>query len=239
MTIRLSWVDRKSVDYACRHWHYARATPAGRLMALGVFESDRFIGTIVFGRGATPKIGIPYGLEQGAVCELVRVALRDHVTPVSKMLAVALRLLKRRCPGLRLVVSYAAGEEGHYGGIYQATNWIYEGPIDSYKIELKGKLVHARSIGSKYGRHDLAYLREAIDPNARPVRGLIRHKYLMPLDDEMRAKIAPLHKAYPKPMRAKQATTGDHPGGGGAEPTRALHFEADSGQNADRETGNG
>lgn len=225
MTIRLSWVDRPSIDYACRHWHYARATPAGRLMGLGVWESDRFIGTIVFGRGATPKIGDPYGLEQGAICELVRVALRDHRAPVSRMLAIALKLLKRRCPGIRLVVSYAAGEEGHYGGIYQACGWVYEGPIDSYKIELKGQLVHARSIGSRYGRHDLAYLREAVDPDAKTIRGLVRHKYLWPFDAEMREKIAPLAKAYPKPLRAKQATPGDHPGGGGAEPTRALQFK--------------
>lgn len=225
MSVRLSWVDRPSIDYACRHWHYARATPAGRLMGLGVFENERFAGVIVFGRGATPRIGQPYDLEQGAVCELVRVALRDHCTPVSRMLAVAIKLVARRCPGLRLIVSYAAAEEGHYGGIYQATNWIYEGPVDSHKIELRGRLVHPRSIGSKFGRHDMAWLRENVDPRAQMIRGLIRHKYLMPLDAGMRDRLKPLAKPYPK--RAKQATFGHHPDGGGAAPTRALQNSGD------------
>jgi hypothetical protein len=198
MSARLSWVDRLSIDYACRHWHYARATPAGRLMGLGVFENERFVGVIVFGRGATPKIGQPYGLEQGAVCELVRVALRDHRTPVSRLLAIALRLLKRRCPGIRLVVSYAAAEEGHYGGIYQAGGWVYEGPADSYKISIRGRLVHARSIGSRYGRHDIAWLKANVDPDAHPVRGLIRYKYLMPLDPALTETISGLAKPYPK-----------------------------------------
>ena len=76
-------------------------------MGLGVWEGPRYVGVIVFGRGATPRIGQPYGLQQGQVCELVRVAMRDHASPVSRMLAVAVRLLKRRCPALRLVISYA------------------------------------------------------------------------------------------------------------------------------------
>lgn len=210
MRARLAWVEWATIDYACRHWHYARQVPAGRLMGLGVWEGERFVGVIVFGRGATPSIGKPYGLEQGQICELVRVALRDHETPVSRMLAVALRLLKRRCPGLRLVISYAASEEGHYGGIYQAGGWLYEGPMDSYKIEIHGRLVHARSVGSRYGRHHIAFLREMIDPNARAVRGLIRHKYLMPLDEEMRALAKAKARPYPKQteLRAKQAMAG-------------------------------
>jgi hypothetical protein len=34
-----------------------------------------------------------------------------------------------------------------------------------------------------------------------------KHRYLMPLDDDMRARILPLAKPYPK--RAKQAMTDD------------------------------
>ena len=178
-------------------------------MGLGVWEGPRYVGVIVFGRGATPRIGQPYGLQQGQVCELVRVAMRDHASPVSRMLAVAVRLLKRRCPALRLVISYAASEEGHHGGIYQANGWLYEGPMESYKVSLGGKLVHPRSIGSKYGRHEIEFLRAMIDPNAHVVRGLTRHKYLMPLDDEIRQQVAVKAKPYPKKdLRAKQAMAG-------------------------------
>jgi hypothetical protein len=48
----------------------------------------------------------------------------------------------------------------------------------------------------------------------------------MPLDAEMRAKIAPLAKPYPKKPRAAGVdsdTPGVQPGEGGASPTAALH----------------
>ena len=49
---------------------------------------------------------------------------------------------------------------------------------------------------------------QTIDKNAKLIKVPGKHRYLMPLDDEMRAKIAPLAKPYPK--RPKQAMTGDH-----------------------------
>jgi hypothetical protein len=208
MTLRLDWAGYDAATYACQHWHYSRAVPAGRLIVIGVWEGDAFKGVVIFSRGATPRIGSPYGLTQLEVCELTRIALRAHEAPVSRIVAVALRMLRRRCPGMRLVISYAAGEQGHHGGVYQAGGWIYEGPKDTYTIELRGERRHARSIGSRYGRHDLEWLRENVDPDAKAVRGLVRHKYLMPLDDMMRAAVAPLAKPYPK--RTKQAMAEHH-----------------------------
>ena len=50
-----------------------------------------------------------------------------------------------------------------------------------------------------------------------------KHRYLMPLDAEMRARIMPLAKPYPK--RAKEQAP-EHPSGlGGAAPTRALQID--------------
>jgi hypothetical protein len=51
-----------------------------------------------------------------------------------------------------------------------------------------------------------------------------KHKYLMPLDDAMRAQIKPLRKPYPK--RAKQASAGDQSVSGGAAPTCTLQKTA-------------
>ncbi|GLK86673.1 Mom family adenine methylcarbamoylation protein [Ancylobacter defluvii] len=222
MTLRLDWVGHDAALYACRHWHYSRAVPAGRLIVVGVWENDRFIGVVIFSRGATPSIGMPYRLDQRSICELTRVALDRHQAAVSRILSIALRMLRRRCPGIRMVISYAAGEQGHHGGIYQAGGWIYEGPMESHGFIVKGVFQHARSIGSRYGTGSqrLSWLQANVDPTARKVVGLVRHKYLMPLDETMRRQVAPLSKQYPK--RAKQATD-EHPSsGGGAAPTRAL-----------------
>ena len=79
-----------------------------------------------------------------------------------------------------------------------------------------GKIMHKRTANSLFGT----------------IRGmekspmLWKHKYLMPLDDEMRAKIAPLAKPYPKSTRVKKQDAGHHPALGGAVPTDTLHTSA-------------
>lgn len=211
MMLRLDWTSYDAAAFACRHWHYSRSVPASRLMVVGVWEDGDFKGVVTFSRGATPRIGTPYGLGPTTICELTRVALRDHATPVSRIVAIGLRLLRKRCPGLRLVISYAASERGHHGGIYQAGGWVYVGTIASHGFILKGDFVHARSVGSKYGTGAarLEWLRANVDPEAEKVTGLVRHKYLMPLDDEMREQIGP--QALPYPKRVKQAMAGHPP----------------------------
>ena len=47
-----------------------------------------------------------------------------------------------------------------------------------------------------------------------------KHRYLLPLDAEMRDRIAPLSQPYPR--RVKQATDGRPPFSGGAAPTHTL-----------------
>ncbi|MGV2431812.1 UNVERIFIED_CONTAM: protein Mom, partial [Pseudomonas aeruginosa] len=76
----------------------------------------------------------PYGLTQIQGCELTRIALKNHKTPVSKILSIAIKFLKKQNPKLKLIVSFADPEQGHHGGVYQATNWIYSGQSgESYK----------------------------------------------------------------------------------------------------------
>ena len=69
----------------------------------------------------------PYGLTQKECCELTRVALTKHKAFVSEILAKAIKFLRNQSPNIQLIISYADAEQNHHGGIYQATNWIYEG----------------------------------------------------------------------------------------------------------------
>ena len=119
--------SRDAAKFAVEHWHYTQTMPSGKLVTHGVWERDRYIGAIVYGRGATPNLGRRYDLTMTEVCELVRIAFRDHQTPVSQSLAASLRLLADSNPGLRCVFSFADTAQGHHGGIYQATNWLYLG----------------------------------------------------------------------------------------------------------------
>jgi len=204
--LRIDWATHDAAKYACLNWHYSRSIPSASVK-VGAWENGRFVGVVIFGRGAASEIGSPYNLPQDQICELVRVALRDHQTATSRILSLALKFLKRSNPGLRMVVSFADTAQGHHGGIYQAGGWIFEGTKEYHSFLVHGKMVHPKTLHSKYGRggQSIEWLRKNVDPKAERIHGMGKHKYLMPLDAEMRKSILPLAKPYPK--RAKQAMT--------------------------------
>lgn len=192
--LRIDWATHEAAKYACENWHYSGCLPVGKLVKVGAWENGKYIGVVLFGRGANNNMLKPFGLEQDQGCELVRIALTKHNSPVSRITAQAIRFLKKQSDGLRLIVSYADPEQGHHGGIYQAGNWIYTGPSGkAIKVFYNGKWSHKKTVDD--AGVDQSKLKKKI------VQG--KHKYLMPLDDEMRKRILPLAKPYPK--RAKQA----------------------------------
>ena len=225
-TLRVDWCSYEAAKYAVEHWHYSRSMPAGKMARLGAWEDGVYIGAVLFSRGASNAIGSPYGLTQTEVAELTRVALRDHRTSVSRIIAVAMRMLRRQSPGLRLIVSYADPAHGHSGGIYQAGNWLFVGDSkpDFAIVDASGKRWHSRMVSSNGVKVSFGCARKVIRPDeGTRVELPGKHKYLYPLDDAMRKQIEPLRKPYPK--RADEATkdaTGDQPGKGGANPTRPL-----------------
>ena len=81
-----------------------------------------------------------------------------------------------------------------------------------------GKWVHARTVGRQWGKYQKAHF--AKTGRTRRVPG--KHKYLYPLDDEIRQRIEPLRQPYPKRPKDSSEPSGFHPEEGGAAPTRAL-----------------
>ncbi len=223
--MKIDWCTHEAAKYAVENWHYSKRMPKSKLAKFGVWEGGRFVGVVIFGVGATPEIAKPYGLKPTEVCELVRVALTKHQTPVSRIIAITLRTLKTTMPGLRVVVSFADTSQGHHGGIYQAGNWVLTGSTEYHAYEIKGEMLHPRRAGHLYGSQgqSIPWLRANIDPQARRVKNGIKHKYVMPLDDEMRKQIEPLRKPYPKRVRSVDSdTSAIHAEMGGANPTRTL-----------------
>lgn len=207
--LNIAFCSRDAAAFACKRWHYSACMPAGKLVTLGVWEQGKFVGAVVFGRGANNHIGTKYHLEQTEVCELVRVALTKHDTPVSRIASIALRFLKRHSPGLRMIVSYADPEQGHHGGIYQALGWLYVGPSQAQReLLVNGADMHKRSAGSRWGTASPAKLRSMTKMHVEygPVRW--KHTYLLPLDGSMQAQIAPLARPYPKRPVETGATDG-------------------------------
>lgn len=207
--MRLSIASKKAAEYACLYFHYAKRVPQGYI-AFNVFnDDDEWCGCILYARGASPQIGKPYGLAQGQVVELVRVALNGKQGHTSQAVSMSLKMLKKECPLVRLVVSFADCDQNYLGTIYQATNWIYTGTpgVDvkgtkQGQYVIFGKPTHCRTVEGRLRRiHkalNLENVRKYIDPTAYILNSEGKRKYLYPLDKKMRKAIQHLSKPYPK-----------------------------------------
>lgn len=161
-------------------YHYSHKLPLF-CFAYNVYnDKNEWCGVICYGRGANPNIAKAYGLNQGEVLELVRVALNGKQETTSKAVAVSLKLVKKDCPTVKLIVSYADEAQGHKGIIYKASNWIYVGDTYSYSVidPSTGKLEHARSMNLKYKgiKHE---------PFKRVTTDKPKHKYIYILDKRL------------------------------------------------------
>lgn len=198
----------EAAKYAVEHWHYSRVLPAGKTVRVGVWEDGKYIGVVIFSRGAVSQLGTQWGFNQTECCELTRVALNKHQTPVSQIVAHALRYLKETNPDMRLVVSFADTAQGHHGGIYQAGNWIYSGSTGATtEFIVFGKQMHLRSIHAKGWKQTIGWVREHVDPNAVWVKTPGKHRYLMPLDKQARRRIMKYAQPFPGKMNQKATNT--------------------------------
>jgi len=186
---------------ACEEWHYSRTLPSGVVAIYDAYEHGRFIGSVIFGRGVNHRMGIPLGLERREVLELVRVALAPHAAPVSRIASKSVKMLKADHSEVRALLSYSDPLRGHYGGIYQAMNWIYDGVGSRYyEILIDGKPVHPRAISSRYGTAAISRLQE-MGVNAERGRIWSKFRYWYPLDRKIRKVILKRAKPYPQTGR--------------------------------------
>ena len=212
--LKIDWATHEAAKYACENWHYSRSSPATitKPLKIGVWENGVFIGVIVYTVGVGATLHSGYGVDRSEVCELQRVALKSHASPVSRMIAISLKFLKSKCPGLRLIVSFADNHQGHHGGIYQAGNWIYTGlssPGIAY-FNKEGRQIHPRNVGKKTC-NDKYGVKKYSSSELRKERRPGKHRYLMPLDDAMRKQIQSLAKPYPKRVTSADSGTLGNP----------------------------
>lgn len=199
--LKVAFCSFEASKWAVEHWHYSEVMPVGKTVKVGVWEDDVFIGCVIFSRGANNNLGKMFNLKQTQVCELTRVALNQHKTFVSEILAKAIKFLKENSPEMKAIVSYADTEQGHKGAIYQATNWIYLGKTKGSKeFVYHGKRHHAKTVYSMYGRgsQNVEWLKKNVDSNASEYFTQGKHKYIFALNKKVRKELMKYNKKYPE-----------------------------------------
>ena len=198
LTITLA--NNESIKYACMQYHYAKSVPV-TVVGFNIYEDNNWCGVILYGWGANLNIASNYNRWNGQVIELVRVALNGKQNKTSECLALSLKEIKKYCPMVDLIVSYADKDQDHKGIIYQATNWVYVGLMNEgvkSNFIINGKKMHPRSCYEKNWKQSLEWIRMNIDKNAEQEITTGKHKYLYPLNKKTRKDILILQQEYPK-----------------------------------------
>jgi hypothetical protein len=202
--MRLEIASPKAIRYACMNFHYAKTVPVN-VFGYSVFnDKNEWCGVALYGTGASPQIAKHYKLNQGQVIEFVRMALNGKQNQsVSKILSVSIKLIRKKIPLCKLVVSYADQEQGHIGVIYQAANWIYVGESKPHPI-IEGR--HNKSMGGSIKAAKKILRREPNIYLPKP-----KHKYIYPLDKNLLPMCKALAKPYPKKEQHASVAQGRAP----------------------------
>jgi hypothetical protein len=198
--IKLTLANAASIKFACLNYHYAKRVPIVAI-AFNVYEDNEYCGVICYGFGASVNIASSMNRIAGQVIELVRVALNGKQKTTSECLAASIREIKKRCPMVDYIVSFADCDQDHKGIIYQATNWFYLGLKEEDQVSgivINGKSYHRKSVYSKYKTSSLDWIKKNVDRNAYNEITKGKQKYVMPMNKKSRKEIQHLHLPYPK-----------------------------------------
>ena len=190
--MKLEIASKKAIQFACLNFHYSKVCPAQSL-GYSVFNNkNEWCGVILFGGGAGAYMGIPFGLFYGQYLELTRMALNGKQESTSKAMSIAIKLIKKSNPTVKLLISYADKGQEHIGTIYQATNWYFVEDIESSGEEVfyKGRWSHNRTPSSKLSVIEYRKLEK------RKKAG--KYKYIYPLHNSILPLCNRLKKDYPK-----------------------------------------
>jgi hypothetical protein len=173
----------------------------------------------LFGETGTPLAGVMYSQPVNrnfnpASLELSRLIRQDgFICHLSSFVAWSLRWLKVNtdCP---FVLSYADSTQGHHGGIYQATNFVYTGATLPGHIGYDcpdGSFVHGRICNSRFGTRSVEAIAR-LKPDWVPVYGKPKHLYIYPLNwkwKRIQAEYGWQALPYPKPDWLHTGSGGD------------------------------
>lgn len=202
-SLKIDFVTHEVYKAALKRWYYRPDVPVGKLVRLGVWEDGRFVGVVSFGPGSSSTLGQRFGCTPLQSCELNRIALSpEHKTEVSRIIKIAVLMLRKQSPGIRVIVTFADPQAGHHGGVYQGAGWIYTGKTaDDRRYLYRGEWLHSRGVRAsgqvtRPGGQRTSCVRPQDCERVETVPG--KHRYVLPLTPEVRALVERARRDAPK-----------------------------------------
>ncbi len=140
------------------------------------------------------------------ILELTRLFIHDGYGKniESHVISKSFKWLKKNAKDIKVLISYADPEQNHAGGIYQATNWLYQGcgdiqmaPTFSLKVEEEGDWIHSRTVYSVYGSSNVEHLKKQIGHTFWLKKEAEKHRYLYFLGNKKENKLFMITLKHP------------------------------------------
>ncbi|MGB0695356.1 MAG: hypothetical protein ACPGOY_06875 [Rhodospirillaceae bacterium] len=195
-------IPRKdAVEVILKH-HYSGRIVQNSYVHLGVFLHGERVGVLQFGYALNPKHVSKIVRKSTTTnhLELNRMWLSDAAPRNSESQAIgfAMRYLKRACPQVRWVQSFADERCGGLGVVYQASNFLFVGHHLTRFYELDGETYHEMLLTAhKKGGNRGTYLRANL--GRAQERRLRQFRYVFFLKPSARKDLAMRPRPYPKP----------------------------------------
>lgn len=143
-------IDYKTAQMAYKYWHYLGHTGFLAKVNYGAFFDNWLVGSISYGIPNARNIKGYYNEKtQGEFIELTRLAMSEKCpkNSESRFIAISLKLLHKKYPNLKGIITYADTAQGHTGVIYKASNFKYLG-LTAQKTDL---FVNGKKFGKQKG----------------------------------------------------------------------------------------
>lgn len=133
--------------------HYLKRMPFSIAFCFGLVNDGKLEGVCAF---SYPTGSFDFSKN---IYELSRLVLNEDLE--DNILSWFLSQCLKSIDEASVIVSYADENNGHYGYIYQATNWIYTGYSSAEKLMyVNGREIPRRSVGDIYGTSSIPKLLE-------------------------------------------------------------------------------
>lgn len=187
--------------------HYSKRVVNNSYIHLGVYINGVMRGVLQFGHMLNQtKFGlekIVTGTRQGEYLELNRMWL-DDIAPrnsESKAISYAIKYIKKVCPMVAWIQSFADERCGCLGVVYQAANFLYFGHHKTHFYELNGETYHSMLLSVRKNNpcpRD-RYIMNNLSKAKRHSLTQFRYIYFIKRSWLARCKVKPL--SYPKPNK--------------------------------------
>lgn len=192
---------QQAVEIILAH-HYSGRVVVNSYVHLGVFMAGELVGILQLGYAMNPrhvgKVVANTGTDEHL--ELNRMWLDDKAprNSESRALSYAIKYIKRACPRVKWIQSFADERCGGLGVVYQAANFLFLGSHRTTFYELDGGTYHPMLLTAhkKMGQRG-QHLRDNLD-RAIP-RSLRQFRYIFFVKPASRKDLRMRPQPYPKP----------------------------------------